>query len=256
MRVCTAILLGLAAGALYSSAANCFAQDSGQRFAARTPGANSASAQKFTLILFWKEDNAATQEMAAALAQGVAQRADVATSTKINIRDAANQAIVERYKVSRAPMPMVLCIAPNGAITGGIPDRVTDQSLDRVLVTPTMTLCMKALQEDKLVLVHVRANDDAGLPKGASDFAADPEFQARTVAVTFRRDDPRESRFLSDMDIHPNAVNGSIVSLLAPPGVLVGKFPDHATKEQFAEGLHAAGKCCNDPNCKHNKKGK
>jgi hypothetical protein len=44
--------------------------------------------------------------------------------------------------------------------------------------------------------------------------------------------------------------------VLAPPGVLVGKFPASATSDQIGAALHAAGKCCNDPNCKHNQKGK
>jgi hypothetical protein len=37
--------------------------------------------------------------------------------------------------------------------------------------------------------------------------------------------------------------------------VLVGKFGPAVTKDEIAAALHAAGKCCNDPNCKHNKKG-
>jgi hypothetical protein len=35
---------------------------------------------------------------------------------------------------------------------------------------------------------------------------------------------------------------------------MVGKFPATATKAQLASELHAAGKCCDDPNCKHNHK--
>ena len=57
------------------------------------------------------------------------------------------------------------------------------------------------------------------------------------------------------MEIDPAAFSGSTVVVLAPPGVLVGKFPATATAAEIAAKLHAAGKCCDDPNCKHNQKG-
>ena len=43
-----------------------------------------------------------------------------------------------------------------------------------------------------------------------------------------------------------------VVIFMAPPGALVGRFAASASKEDLARALHAAGKCCSDPNCKHN----
>jgi hypothetical protein len=57
------------------------------------------------------------------------------------------------------------------------------------------------------------------------------------------------------MEIKPEEVADSMIVVLAPPGVLVGKYPAGVTKDQIGAALHAAGKCCNDPNCIHNKKG-
>jgi hypothetical protein len=210
---------------------------------------------KFTFLLFWKENNAATQAMATTLKSGLPTRPQQTEWTAVNVTDPANKELVERYKVSRAPMPLLMCVADNGAITGAVPDRINDKTIDKLLVTPTMTQCMKALQDGKLVLVHVKADDQAVVPKGATDFAADPSFKDRTTMVSFHRDDPSEKRFLADMQIDAKS-QGSLVSLLAPPGVLVGKYADGISKDQIAAELHAAGKCCDDPNCKHNKKGK
>jgi hypothetical protein len=56
------------------------------------------------------------------------------------------------------------------------------------------------------------------------------------------------------MQFNAPSVQESSVVVMAPPGVLVGKFPASATMSDIATKLHAAGKCCNDPNCKHNKK--
>jgi hypothetical protein len=218
------------------------------------PAAQEAT-PKFTFILFWKENNAATQAMMAQLKTSLPQKQQQTDWSAVNVTDPANKDVVERYKVSRAPMPMVMCVASNGAITGAVPDRINDQTIDKLLVTPTMTHCMKALQENKIVLVHVKADSKAVFPQGPANFANDPEFKVRTVAVSFDRNDPSEARFLRDMQIDAKTP-GSVVSMLAPPGVLVGKYTENATKDQIAADLHAAGKCCDDPNCKHNQQGK
>ena len=97
------------------------------RIATATPAPEQKP--KFTFILFWKENNPATQEMATSLKTALDQRAGRAESFSVNVADPAQSAIVERYRVARAPMPMVLCLAPNGVITGAITKQLTDVSI-------------------------------------------------------------------------------------------------------------------------------
>lgn len=82
---------------------------------------------------------------------------------------------------------------------------------------------------------------------------ADPAFQDRTATESLVVNDPAESRFLKDMEIDSAQVSGTNFIVIAPPGALVGKFAVTATAADVAAKLHAAGKCCNDPNCKHNR---
>jgi hypothetical protein len=93
------------------------------------------------------------------------------------------------------------------------------------------------------------------LPAGAAGFVADPSFKDRTTVVNVGLGDTAEARFVNEMEFKPEELSDSMVVVLAPPGVLVGKYPASVTTDQIAADLHAAGKCCNDPNCKHNKKG-
>ena len=53
--------------------------------------------------------------------------------------------------MSRAPMPLVLAIAPNGAITGGFPTRFEEEQLLGAFATPGTQKVIKSLQEGKLV---------------------------------------------------------------------------------------------------------
>jgi hypothetical protein len=226
----------------------------GVRVATASPAVEKTS--KFTFILFWKENNAATQELTNSLKAAVEKRSQRAEWKSVNVNDAAQRAIVERYHVERAPMPMVLSVAANGAITGAITRLVTDEAIEQALVTPRMADAAKALQDKRIVVIQVQRDAQQLLPAGVTDFTQDPLYKDRTTVVSVVAGDRSESRFLTEMEIKAEEVADSAFVVIAPPGVLVGKYSATVTKDQMAADLHAAGKCCNDPNCKHNQKGK
>jgi hypothetical protein len=257
MRIITALITTTAACAAISSSA--FAQSTTPRVAAvpnsAAAGATEANpAAPFTYILFWKQNDPNTQQFAETIRKGTARRPKAATWTSIDVKDPANQKLVAQYGVSRAPMPLALCVAENGAVTAVFTRRPNDEQLDRAIVTPAMVIVTKALQDKKIVVVHVKPSADAPLPYGALEFTKDSEFQARAIVVDVLASDAAEARFLKDMEYNATSVNNSSVVIMAPPGVLVGKFAANASMSDIATKLHAAGKCCNDPNCKHNKK--
>jgi hypothetical protein len=255
MRLSIAIFLGAAVCGIAGPAELSRAQSAPGSVALRpTDQAGDHVEPKFTFILFSKDSSASTQRVAAELASALEQTSQRAEWKSVSITDPANRDMVERYQVGRAPMPLVLCVAPNGAVTGAMVGKVNKKAVEAALVTPTMTRCMKSLQAGKIVVVHVQSDATLPLPSGATEFLADPAFQQRAATESFLVNDPAEARFLSDMELDPATVSGSSVVVLAPPGTLVGKFPATATAAEIAAKLHAAGKCCNDPNCKHNQK--
>jgi hypothetical protein len=217
----------------------------------------SASAKQsipFTYILFWKQNDQATQQFAETIRKGVARRPAEVNWKSINVSDQANKAIVAQYGVSRAPMPLAICVADNGAITSVFTRRPNDTALDRAICTPAMVTVTKGLQDKKIVVVHVKATKDAPLPYGAFEFTSDPDFKDRAMVVDVVATDAKEGRFLTDMEFKAASIRDSSVVVMAPPAMLVGKFASTATKDEIITKLHAAGKCCDDPNCKHNKK--
>lgn len=254
MRVSITAVLLLATAGLACLPKSSHAQNTNDyRIATASPAVQQN--QKFTFILFWKENDAATQAMSEGLKAALSTRAQRAEWTSVNVTDARQRETIDRYHVDRAPMPMVLCVAPNGAVTGAIPRQISEDAIEHVMVTPAMTEATKALQEKRIVVIHVKQDISQPLPGGAGDFMADPMFRERITEVNLVVSDPREARFLKEMEVSPASVTDSLVVVLAPPGVLVGKFPPNATGEQIALAIHASGKCCNDPNCKYNQKG-
>ena len=211
----------------------------------------AAESGKFTFIVFYKEDTPAVRAMAQVAKDGVAKRQDKATLALAQITNPAEAELVKKFDVARAPMPLTLAVAPNGAVTGLFSKELKDEHFDAAIVTPTMTRCMKSLQDNKMVFVCVQTTDKPVVPTAVNDMRADPLFKDRITLVSMQLRDPEETRFLSQMQIDPKQVKGVTVVLLAPPGVMIGKYDSSATKDQVAAALHKAGKCCDDPNCKH-----
>jgi hypothetical protein len=214
--------------------------------------AQAAREQKFTFIMFYKQNDATAQAVAKTLSEGVAKRADRAVATYVLASDPGEQAVVARFGVARSPMPITLAVAPNGAITGVFQQQqLADASLDTALVTPAMSRCMKAMQEKKLVILCAQPPNASTMPNAVRHFQADPHFNQRLAVVALQVNDPAEARFVQELELAQPVRNTTMV-FMAPPGVMIGKYGATATQAQMATDLHKAGKCCDNPNCPHN----
>lgn len=214
--------------------------------------ARAAEQGKYAFLMFYKTVDSPTRAMAGALKNGLADKANRATFAYVRAGDAAERSIVAKYGLSRAPMPLTLVVAPNGAMTAIMPRKLTKADIDDAFVTPTMMVTMKSLQSGKIVLVTAQGSASTVQPRVLKSFQSDPHFKNRLSTVSMRVADPKEAKFVKQMQLDP-AGSATHVVLIAPPGVLVGKFSANATKDEIAAALAKAGKCCDDPNCKHNK---
>jgi hypothetical protein len=213
--------------------------------------AAAASEHKFTFLVFYKDNGPATQAMAQSVKKGVGARDDRAKFAFVNVTNPAEKTLVDRFGVSRAPMPITVAVAPNGALTRLTPNSITDEQIEQSFVTPAMSRCMKSMQEGRLVFLCIQSGPQPKLPLGVANFINDPEFKDRVVVVPVSSTDRNEAELVRQLEADV-AIKGATTVFLAPPGVLVGKFGATATKEHLAAALHKAGHCCDDPNCKHN----
>ena len=217
--------------------------------------ATAAQEGKYTFVLFHREDNSRKREMDKTLRDTLASRQDQAVMCHVRVNDPQEAAVVKRFGVARAPLPLALAVAPNGAITGAFPQKIKPSDVENAFATPTMSECIKAMQDGKLVFLCVSRSTTSSIPKAVQDFETDPQFNKRMSVIALHVGDSAEAKLLEDLEIEPTKVAGTVVAFMAPPGVLVGKYNASATKQQMAAELHAAGKCCNDPHCKHGKQG-
>ncbi|MHB0956241.1 MAG: hypothetical protein ACYC0X_07670 [Pirellulaceae bacterium] len=213
----------------------------------------AAAAQKYIFVLFWKEKNQQTDRTWSVLQPAAAKMANWAEITAVQVTDPAEQELVARYDLSRAPLPLVMAIAPCGAITKAFTGQLTEAQLETAYVSPCTQLCLKALQDKKLVLLCVTdqpgTNGATDVPQGARDFKADKQYGAATQIVLINANDEGETKFLQELQVNTTMPKPCTV-LLAPPGTVIGQFDTHASKQHIVAKLVAAqnnpcagGKC-------------
>jgi hypothetical protein len=213
----------------------------------------AAAAGKYVLLFFWRENDAQTGKAWAVFQPAAAKLADSADIVSIQITNSAEKRIIDTYNVTRAPMPLVLAVAPCGAITKAFTKTFDENQLRTAFVSPCTQRCLKALQSRKLVFVCVversAPNVPLQVPTGVEDFKADKKFGPATEIVLVDAQDESEATFLKELGVSAYA-SKPLTVFLAPPGAMIGKFGGAATKDVLLAKLAAAqsnpcagGKC-------------
>ena len=215
-----------------------------------TPGTaaieRAAKAGKYLFVFFRRDDGEQTRKMRDVFDAAMKKVADRAESIVIDVSDSSEKGIVKRFGVDRAPMPLVLVLAPNGAVTGGFPVRFEEKQLTEAFVGPSTAKVLKALQGGKLVFVCVQnaqTTSNAPAMRGVKDFAADARYAKSTEVVTLDPTAAAEAKFLGQIKIGPKIEQATTV-LLAPPGTIVGKFKGATDKGKLVAALKACGAGC------------
>ncbi|WP_146391508.1 hypothetical protein [Allorhodopirellula solitaria] len=219
------------------------------------PGQQSIDAatekNQFSFVLFYRANDASTQQMFKTLQDTLQSRSD-AVAVPVNVTDAGNKDIVSKFDASRIPLPAVVAIAPNGAVCSAFPRKVAAQQILASIVSPGQASCLKALQDDQIVLLCVCTANGATLPPAVKAFSENQMYRERTKIVSVRSDDPAESQFLKQLKV-PADRQSTSVAFMAPPGAMLGVFDQSVSFDTLAKTVAAAGKCCEDENCEFNK---
>jgi hypothetical protein len=221
------------------------------------------------IFLIVTEPQAQGIDSARELARKAAGLAPQATVVEMNRLDPENAALVARFRLSAAPVPLILVIAKNGVAAGGaLPARTTPEQLAALIPTPKKAEYLKALDEGRAVFLvlsrpdmptlpavtqtceaaHAKMNQDAEANVKVGD--TKPKDQATVLGVTLT--DPAEQRFLAEMKADPRSGEPWVVvvntrgqttrTFLGSEGLTVEALVE-ATKKRVSE-------CCPGGRCK------
>ena len=211
----------------------------------------AAKAKKHLFVFFYRDEDEQTRAMRKVFDSAVRRVADKAMAVTVRLDDPREKKIVEKFRADRAPMPLVLVLAPNGAIAGGFPREFTERQLVGAFASPCMQECLKALQQRKLVLLCIHRQASKGTAEamqGVRDFKADQRFAKATEIVMVNPAESTEARFLKTLRVDPET-DQAVTVLLAPPGSVVGTFKGAVDKPALVAALEKALSACGAGGC-------
>lgn len=213
--------------------------------------AASSKAGHFSFVLFYRTNDRLTQAAYQTLKAEVGKRKNMAI-LPVRLDNTAERGLIERFDATRVPMPAVIALAPNGAVTGVFSQQIKPEQIEGAFASPGYAQCIKAMQDNRIVLLCVQPATRGFVPQGVKQFQADRLYHERTQLVNISATDPAEASFLRQLRLKSDATTPQVV-FMAPPGVLLGTYDASVTHAMLNETLVKSGKCCDDKNCKHDR---
>lgn len=215
----------------------------------------AADEDKHLFIFFYKEMNEKTVHLQKIFDETMEKMGGEIKFIKVKTMDPSEKSLVDKFDLSRSPMPFVISLAPNGAITGGFTS-FGEQELKDSIASPGEASCIKALQDRKVVLLCLQngqtKQNEAAL-QGVKDFKADSQFSKATEVIVMDPLSAKELKFIEQLGIEPG-ITRAVTLLISPPGEVVKIYCGQTSKEQIASDLKkasacGAGGCCPGGKC-------
>ncbi len=161
----------------------------------------AATAAGHSVFLVVTEPNAAGIDLARRVTSEAQQVVPDVSIVEMDRTDAANAAVVKRYRLESVPVPLILVVASNGVAAGGArPHLVTANRLAAMVPSPAKASHMKALDEKKasfLVLSREAMTDRAAATKAAAD--AVTALKGAAVVTSVDLDSEKEAAFVAEL---------------------------------------------------------
>ncbi len=253
-----AVVMAIGLGGLLTASAGQAAAQARQpyavasRTATKTPSKGLAAIDtaarngKYLFVFFWKQNDKQSSTMHGVFQAAMNKWAESTDSIAIQVSDPTEKPVVDRFGLSRAPMPMVLALAPSGAVTKAFPIKFDENTLRDGFVSPCTAECLKCLQDKKLVILCVQ-NEKTQFSQLAwnsvQEFKADARFAKATEIVVLNPEDQAEASLLQELKVDRRTPQ-AVTVILAPPGQPVASFVGAVTKDQIVAKIQA-GPCAN-----------
>jgi len=204
---------------------------------------------QYTYYVFYRNDDSLTRRMQSAVESHVKDYADQAGWQKVHVHSKDDSAVVEKFDARRLPLPSVIGVAPNGAVTCIYHRNVSTAQLKRSILSPRYADVVLALQNGKIAVVSLLPDEAAEPSSAASNFLKSEDFADRSEHIRVSACDPQEKDFFARVKVSTDLEQPKTI-LFAPPGRHLGTFDEDTTFDVLAEKVHSSGSC----NCEKCKK--
>jgi len=217
--------------------------------------ARAAEGGRYAFVLFHRSGGPSADPMQAPFSQAKADLQSKAEFTTVDVDKDADAQLIDKYGIDRAPLPVILALAPNGAVTKAFTKPADAAALRKAFVSETTARMLKALQDGKLVALCVQGDNTQHNQESmdaAREFAADESLEGQAEVMRLDPGSRGEAPLLEQCNLSPTLREASIV-LLVPPNTLVATVPGATTKAKLLsalqQGLAACGSGCGPSGC-------
>lgn len=165
-----------------------------------------------TVFLVVTEKGIAGEKEARAIASKAQSTAPGTAVITLNRSDKSNASLVSKYGLAGAALPMIMLIAANGVVTGGLPlGDATPEKLRALIPTPKQAAAMLEMNNKKTVfLVFSRKSmtDRVRVLEVARQACVQMGNKAATIEVNL--DDKAEQPFISQLEANKKETRTSV----------------------------------------------
>lgn len=197
---------------------------------------------KYVFLLFYRPDD--DDAMKSTFDRAQTRLAKRAVLVSIDANSGAESRLIEKHGVAKAPLPLTLVMAPNGAIVQAFTKPVDEKTLSGAFVSGKVAEVVKALQSRKLVALCLQGagtKHNTESRQAAQQFVGDSSLGGQAVLLT--ADPSKEPDLLKRCGIQSTPTESTIVMLL-PPGQLAASVAGSTTKDALLAKLQAALASC------------
>jgi hypothetical protein len=208
----------------------------------------AAKAGKYMFVFFYRAENGPTQAARKTFDAAMEKFADRAASAVVDVADPLEAEVVAKYGLGRSPTPLVLALAPNGAVTRSFMGQLADADFESAFVSPGSQKSLKALQDRKLVFICVQngtTQHNTEAMRGVQEFVGDAQYAKTTELITLDPTDAAEASFLGQLKVDPQTAE-AVTVFMAPPGTTVATYKGETKKDVLIAAAKTAAKGC-DP---------
>jgi hypothetical protein len=210
----------------------------------------ASAAGQFLCLIFYEAQDSSFNNISTSITTFSKSSTKKLSVFKAKLSDPSNKEIVDKYGIPSDQLPMLLVIAPNGAVTGGFPKSITaDQLKQSVSVSELILKTIKPLQEQKVALVALQnasTKFNAESWAGVNDFANDGNYKQLVTAIKADPSAAGSQEFMKQCQLVSSLTEATVVVLM-PPGKIAKIMTGKVTKEDILKSLQsckAGSGCC------------
>ncbi len=210
---------------------------------------SASEAGKIAFVLV-TEPGASGAKQATETIRNAMKQVEKSVMVELNRADSANAALVAKYRLAGAPVPLILVFASNGAIAGGnLAAKLTSEQLVNMVPSPKKAEVLEALQAGQAIFLTASGKEMSAKSDILNICAvACGQMKGKSCSIAIDMDDKKEASFLKELGIKPQSAE-PVTVVINGQGQVTGSFdgPVDVSKLVQAANKRVAG--CSPSGC-------